>query len=1399
MHFRHFRSIVGVTFSPSLIVPLLASVLFAAACNAEVPVWPVDGPAFSAPVDEIQKAAAEVTREQFMEATILFERDAYTLDAEGRVTLHHSMIYRIETQEGVNGWSESSEHWNPWYQKQPEIHARVIQADGKVSQLDQKTITDGPAKESDEDTYTDERIRKAPLPGLALGAIVEEETVLEDKSPFFSGGGVYRRYFSRSAPVVRTELLVEAPVGLKLRYDARLLPQLSVTKEERAGTQLLKFDQGYLAAEEDSDIDLPTHESPSAMVEFSTGGSWGAVASAYRQLAEPQIDPEKVRGMLPKEASASRLETIQHIVSRLHKEIRYTGIEFGQSSLQPQTASEVIKRHYGDCKDKAALLVGLLRAAGIAANLALLDSGPGADVTPELPGMNEFDHAIVYVPGDTVQKEPALWIDATAEFAEIPSLPSMDQGRLALIIAEGTTGLTETPEARPEDNSLTEDREIVMAEYGPSHITETTLTRGEVDETYRSDFGGTETRETKTNLENYAKEEYLAKALTKVDHGDGTDIGKPFILKLDMAEAKRGNTQIDDAAVAIPFAGVFSRLPGWFRRDPKAEGEKLTPQQEEDQKRAIAARANEYDVAPILTEWNYKITPPEGFELRTLPEDKSIEMGPAKLTEHFETDSNGMIKAVLSFSSVKPRYSVVEAVALRDAVLAAYKQDMIMVIFDQVGSKLIAEGKIREALAADRKLIDHHPTEALHHIQMAYALLEAGMGDRARAEAQQGAKLDPKSANAFRALGWVCQFNSIGIQFAHGFNWDCAQEGFAHARELDPEDLNTRVNLALIDEYNPNGDRYSEGALLKDAIREYQELKEKDKETGDQYEDNLLFDLLYSRQYGDLLKELEKLPASVNRDGLGITAAVAMKPGEAGIKAGIDRADHLPAGAQGRNQALSASGGQLMHLRLYTEAAAILAAAVEGESNAAAVTQQIEMFRHLTPWKKEYLPATDPASVVQRMFMAILTGEYTERLNGEVLSRHAYGSEGEWKRNYEKAAQSQGLLRVYSAQSNLPESVLLDLISGNLKFSSEGDDKTGYRVSVESLGSQTQLFFVSREEAGFKIVTDGKTPSEVGNEVVYLLSKGKDAEARSLLDWERDLMHRGGGDDSLAGPLLPRFWTTGESSGKDAMQLAAAALLANDAAIKDLLPAVHSAWEKSTDDEERASLGLVLANGYIEIRDGAAARAAVGELLKKYPDSNVALNLAGGADVLLKDLADWDALIDKRLKVHPKDEDLLRIKANAAEWKGDFALARATEQQVMDIGKAKAGDYNSYAWTGLFDGKVGDDVVKAAQQATLLTKNATFAELHTLACIYAVQGKTKEARELLLKAMTLANLSEPNSEVWFGFGSIYEQYGVNDAATEAYRKVEKPEGFVAPTSTWVLAQNRLKALGAISN
>src|SRR5262245_19317920 len=124
---------------------------------------------------------------------------------------------------------------------------------------------------------------------------------------------------------------------------------------------------------------------------------------------------------------------------------------------------ETLKRKYGDCKDKSTLLVALLRAAEIPANVALLNVGGWTDADEELPGLGLFDHAIVEVPGN-----PEYWIDATDEFARLGQLPAGDQGRLALIAAEGTERLKRIPESSSEQNRMVEKREIRLAEHGPA-------------------------------------------------------------------------------------------------------------------------------------------------------------------------------------------------------------------------------------------------------------------------------------------------------------------------------------------------------------------------------------------------------------------------------------------------------------------------------------------------------------------------------------------------------------------------------------------------------------------------------------------------------------------------------------------------------------------------------------------------------------------------------------------------------------------------------------------------------------------------------------------------------------------------------------------------------------------
>jgi tetratricopeptide (TPR) repeat protein/transglutaminase-like putative cysteine protease len=1352
--------------------------------------WSLTGPAFSASPVQILAAAAKVKHDPTTDATVLFEDEHYTIDAQGRVVHTHHLIYRIDTQAGVDGWSSVAVEWEAFYQKRPEIHARVIQPNGSVTELDPKTITDTAANNADleEGTYSDDRVLTAPLPALAAGTIVEEETTVVDEEPFFSGGGVYRNYFERNVPIALSRLVVETPDATPLQYRLHDMPNAQVDKETAKGMRTVTFSLSHLKPIVSSDIPLVTPDIKAPWVDFSTGKSWHAVAKAYAQLADPQILPDQVKSLLPANLPKDRNARAAVLVAILHKQVRYTGIEFGKAKLQPRTPKEVLARGYGDCKDKAAFLVAMLRAAGIPADLALLQAGPGNDVNPDLPGMNRFDHAIVYVPGDAAHKP--LWIDATAEYTKVGELPYGDQNRRALIIAPGTQGLTLTPQATPEDSVLVETREFDLADYGSAKVVETSQTSGYIDASYRDYYQNSDNVQVKQSLDTYAKEVYAAKSPIQVTHGNAHDLTKPFDLRIVVPKAGRGHTGVLEAQAALYPTSAYSALPGWFGRDPSLNRPKAGSPEEERLLKEKQQRSDVYQIAPFITERIYKLVPPPGFVVRGLPQNQRLTMGPATLTETYSKDAKGVVTADYKFDTGKAIYSLADVLALRDAVVQADQGSGVIVTFDQAGAKLMAQGKVREAFVVDRKAIAADPQSALPHVRFAYALLSAGVGGEARGEAQQAVKLEPKSKVAWQTLGWMSQFDSIGQRFGPGFDLDGAIAAYQQAKAIDPDDINTRFDLALLYEYDKDGQRYASQSGLDKAIAEYRALMKRHPQQGKQYEDNLLFDLLYAHHYKQLLTELNPLQDSATHDALGVAAVAASQ----GIPAALQRAASISGSTPQQDAALVAAGGDLVRLRMYSDAAKLLSAGLQGQQDAASLARRIQIFSSLKPFDVTSYSKTGPAGVVRRIMVDQLTDNLSDAEVSEVLTKHAYANEAAWQKNLKEAQKSQQGFRVLASVEGLPMPVMRDSVLGMMKISSEGNDKAGYRVTVQSLGTPSRQFYVVHEPDGYRVVAEQTDTAEVGNEVLYLLEQGNEAEARALLNWRRNFAHLGGGDDPLEGMLFPRFWTTGESGGKDDMRLAAISLLLGNEELKAKIPEIEQLRSRAKD---RIAAEQLLDSAYLEAENYRKAKTLTEELLKKYPDSDTAIAIMAETDSRLGDAKAAYALVKAHLAKNPDDRRLIVTESMIAQDQGDFAGAAKILQGLLNSGNANASDYNDFAWNSLFENKVDSAALQAAQQANLLTSRGNFAILHTLGCVYAAQGKTAEARETAKQAMRADDLAEPNSDVWFLYGLIYQQYGANHAAIAAFRKVKKPQSPISSTDTYVLAQKHLKDLQAM--
>jgi tetratricopeptide (TPR) repeat protein len=235
--------------------------------------------------------------------------------------------------------------------------------------------------------------------------------------------------------------------------------------------------------------------------------------------------------------------------------------------------------------------------------------------------------------------------------------------------------------------------------------------------------------------------------------------------------------------------------------------------------------------------------------------------------------------------------------------------------------------------------------------------------------------------------------------------------------------------------------------------------------------------------------------------------------------------------------------------------------------------------------------------------------------------------------------------------------------------------------------------------------------------------------------------------------------------------------------------------KNATIDREKTNIEIALAQGYSEVEDYAKLLEVGTDLVKNVPESRSAFMTNVDALIGLDRYNDALALADDRVKLLEGDTDAVQAKMRVEVSRGNYVAARGWIQKLIDKGKGDASLLNSMAWFALYTGKVDQADLSTATKANQMEHDSP-AILHTLACLYVEIGKTKEAHDLLLRAMDELNLDEPNDDYWYAFGRIAEQFGERDAAIADYRKLEKPKIAMAiPTSTYQLAQNRLKVLG----
>ena len=198
-------------------------------------------------------------------------------------------------------------------------------------------------------------------------------------------------------------------------------------------------------------------------IEFSQFQDWQDVARSalklYAVSGEDVVAVKAIARQITDGLATDQARTVA-VMRFVQMDVRYTGIEEGEGAFRPTAPHLVLRRRYGDCKDKSWLAVTMLRALGIQAAPALVSTRWEKYAGAHLASPGVMNHVIVRA----VIAQKTYWLDATVS-GQNGTLDNFSQAHFgsALLLEPSAASFQDIPEADNTNPSTVSD---VVFDFG---------------------------------------------------------------------------------------------------------------------------------------------------------------------------------------------------------------------------------------------------------------------------------------------------------------------------------------------------------------------------------------------------------------------------------------------------------------------------------------------------------------------------------------------------------------------------------------------------------------------------------------------------------------------------------------------------------------------------------------------------------------------------------------------------------------------------------------------------------------------------------------------------------------------------------------------------------------------
>lgn len=615
------------------------------------------------PVAEDEAAVAEAGSkwaELKPPAIVLLKEIDYSVNTDLTYRIRERRRVKV-LNKGGHDYSEVIIFYNTLSETLKVEEAKTIKANGEVVPVEEKDIHD--VKSTESLFYTESRYKRFSMPSVEDGCILDYTFVKTGKNIHLSRE--FWNTFELETDIPQELVTIRFSAPDTSRVTHRLTPaqasfpvEFTESKDKYSRTLEYVFKDIPPLRQEPFG---PALTALSTRLIFTSIPSWDAVWDWYRRLSDNarQADEPITQAVAETtEGCTTDLEKARAIYDYVCSKVRYVGLELGPHGYQPHPASSIYENRYGDCKDKATLLLTMLDVAGIHGSIVLVATDAMAQVDTEMPTLDQFNHAIATVELDGQR----YWLDTTGGETAFGDIPVNDQGRLVFVIGKDKGEFVRIPVLPPEANLMKNTGTAAIGRDGTLRVEERIEYTGAFADQFRQTYRYADAAGQKAMLQEALSNFSAGATLDEYSIAGMAEMADSIVYSRTYAAPSYGSIADDLIVLTAPLQRVGLLNLG------------ATPERQQPLRLGQTMRR----------EGELVVAVPKGFRVRNLPDPLEIKTKLGTYSESYSVNTEGVIVCRNCFELGVPEISPADYAEFRAFVRdVAQGQRRIIVLIEE--------------------------------------------------------------------------------------------------------------------------------------------------------------------------------------------------------------------------------------------------------------------------------------------------------------------------------------------------------------------------------------------------------------------------------------------------------------------------------------------------------------------------------------------------------------------------------------------------------------------------------------------------------------------------------------------------------------------------------------------